>query len=108
MIAATAGLESLCHHGKGLGPGRHGADGLRRSAGPQDQGRGELAQGHRSGEAPRAARGQPRRAGPIATQAEAEIRQRWLGKLAGVDVFTRDNVITIAVSLLLDAPKDLS
>ena len=44
----------------------------------------------------------------IATRAEAEIRRRWLGKLAGVDVFTRDNIITIAVSLLLDAPKDLS
>ncbi|QUQ67003.1 MBL fold metallo-hydrolase [Kutzneria sp. CA-103260] len=44
----------------------------------------------------------------IATRAEAEIRQRWLGKLAGVDVFTRDNIITIAVSLLLDAPKDIS
>ncbi|MBB5889800.1 hypothetical protein ACFFS4_36045 [Kutzneria kofuensis] len=44
----------------------------------------------------------------IADQVEPEIVQRWADKLGGVDVFTRDNVVTIAVSLLLDAPKDIN
>ena len=44
----------------------------------------------------------------IADAVEPEIIARWADKLGGVDVFTRDNAITIAVSLLLDAPKDLS
>lgn len=43
----------------------------------------------------------------IADRVEPGIIQRWAGKLAGVDVFTRENVTTIAVSLLLDAPRDL-
>jgi glyoxylase-like metal-dependent hydrolase (beta-lactamase superfamily II) len=43
----------------------------------------------------------------IADRVEPEMIQRWGGKLAGVDVFTRDNATTIAISLLLDAPKDI-
>jgi hypothetical protein len=43
----------------------------------------------------------------IADKVEPEIIQRWVDNLGGVDVFTCDNVITIAISLLLDAPKDV-
>jgi glyoxylase-like metal-dependent hydrolase (beta-lactamase superfamily II) len=43
----------------------------------------------------------------IADRVEPEMVARWGGRLAGVDVFTRDNAITIAVSLLLDAPRDV-
>lgn len=43
----------------------------------------------------------------IADAVEPEIISRWAATLGGGDIFTRDNVITIAVSLLLDAPKDI-
>ncbi|EWM11938.1 MBL fold metallo-hydrolase [Kutzneria sp. 744] len=43
----------------------------------------------------------------VADAVEPEIISRWSATLGGVDVFTRDNVVTIAVSLLLDAPRDI-
>jgi glyoxylase-like metal-dependent hydrolase (beta-lactamase superfamily II) len=42
----------------------------------------------------------------IADRVEPEIVGRWSTTLAGVDAFTRENATTIAVSLLLDAPRD--
>ncbi|MFC0107585.1 MBL fold metallo-hydrolase [Kibdelosporangium aridum] len=43
----------------------------------------------------------------IADRVEPEMIQRWGDKLAGVDIWTRDNATTIAVSLLLDAPRNV-
>jgi hypothetical protein len=43
----------------------------------------------------------------VAAKAEPEIRQRWLGKLAAVDVFTTENITTMALSHIVDAPHDI-
>jgi hypothetical protein len=33
--------------------------------------------------------------------------EKWLTRLAGVDVSIRENIITIALAQMLDAPRDL-
>ncbi len=43
----------------------------------------------------------------VADKVEPAIRRKWLTRLAGVDVSTRENIITIALAQMLDAPRDL-
>lgn len=43
----------------------------------------------------------------VADKVEPIIRAKWLTRLAGVDVSTRENIITIALAQMLDAPKDI-
>ena len=43
----------------------------------------------------------------VTAKVEPEIQDRWLGKLAAVDVFTAENVTTMALSHFVDAPHDL-
>lgn len=43
----------------------------------------------------------------VADKVEPVIYRKWLHRLAGVDVFTRENIVTVATSQMLDAPKDL-
>ncbi|WP_405058450.1 hypothetical protein OG474_37750 [Kribbella sp. NBC_01505] len=43
----------------------------------------------------------------VAGKVEPVIYRKWLHRLAGVDVFTRENIVTVATSQMLDAPKDL-
>lgn len=43
----------------------------------------------------------------VADKVEPVIYRKWLHRLGAVDVFTRENAITIALSHVVDAPKDL-
>lgn len=42
----------------------------------------------------------------VADKVEPIIRAKWLSRLAGVDVSTRENIITIALAQMLDSPRD--
>lgn len=33
--------------------------------------------------------------------------RKWLGRLGAVDVFTRENALIVALSHIVDAPRDL-
>ena len=44
----------------------------------------------------------------IADKVEPMIYRKWLHRLGAVDVFTRENIQTIALSHAIDAPQDLS
>jgi hypothetical protein len=43
----------------------------------------------------------------IADKVTPEIVQRWGTKLAGADVFTHENAVTMALSQFVDAPADI-
>lgn len=43
----------------------------------------------------------------VADKVEPEITRRWTGRLGAVDVYTRENAITVALSQIVDAPKNL-
>lgn len=35
------------------------------------------------------------------------MHRKWLGRLGAVDVFTRENALTVALSQIVDAPRDI-
>jgi glyoxylase-like metal-dependent hydrolase (beta-lactamase superfamily II) len=43
----------------------------------------------------------------VADKVEPVIYRKWLHRLGAVDVFTRENAITVALSHVVDAPRDL-
>ncbi|WP_406000974.1 MBL fold metallo-hydrolase [Streptomyces sp. NBC_00829] len=43
----------------------------------------------------------------VADKVEPVIHRKWLGRLGAVDVFTRENALTVALSQIVDAPRDL-
>ncbi|GAA0598206.1 MBL fold metallo-hydrolase [Kribbella sandramycini] len=43
----------------------------------------------------------------VADKVEPIIQRKWLSRLGAVDVFTRENIITVALSHVVDAPRDL-
>ncbi|MFF3934986.1 MBL fold metallo-hydrolase [Streptomyces phaeofaciens] len=43
----------------------------------------------------------------VADKVEPVIHRKWLGRLGAVDVFTRENALTVALSHIVDAPQDL-
>ncbi|MFC8244107.1 hypothetical protein [Streptomyces chartreusis] len=43
----------------------------------------------------------------VADKAEPVMHRKWLGRLGAVDVFTRENALTVALSHIVDAPRDL-
>lgn len=43
----------------------------------------------------------------VADKVEPVIYRKWLGRLGAVDVFTRENALTVALSQIVDAPRDL-
>ncbi|MFE5812965.1 MBL fold metallo-hydrolase [Streptomyces sp. NPDC056479] len=43
----------------------------------------------------------------VADQVEPVILRKWLGRLGAVDVFTRENALTVALSQIVDTPHDL-
>ncbi|MEU1407460.1 MBL fold metallo-hydrolase [Streptomyces sp. NPDC005728] len=42
----------------------------------------------------------------VADKVEPVIYRKWLGRLGAVDVFTRENALTVALSQIVDAPRD--
>lgn len=43
----------------------------------------------------------------VADKVEPVMYRKWLGRLGAVDVFTRENALTVALSHIVDAPRDL-
>lgn len=43
----------------------------------------------------------------VADKAEPVMHRKRLGRLGAVDVFTRENALTVALSHIVDAPRDL-
>ncbi|MFF3454097.1 hypothetical protein ACFYXH_07145 [Streptomyces sp. NPDC002730] len=43
----------------------------------------------------------------LGTKEDIDISREWLGRLGAVDVFTRENALTVALSQIVDAPRDI-
>ncbi|WP_185932907.1 MBL fold metallo-hydrolase [Streptomyces sp. WAC 01325] len=62
--------------------------------------------GHRR-QRPRRTAGPPTTGKAVADKVEPVMYRKWLGRLGAVDVFTRENALIVALSHIVDAPRDL-